>query len=230
VKAGDEEEEMDKAGMEKPVGDALLQTLRRLPTTTLADGMDKLGLAGAMTEIRILDRGMGRMAGRARTVLHGPRRIDAEPGKVYARHIDLVDDMIGPGEVAVIGIVDRHLAGSPWGYLLSLRCQARGAVGAVIDGATRDPNQISELGFPVFVRYTNCAASSKYVLDSIALDEPTFCGGVRVKAGDYIVGDDSGVVVIPPQRAAEVAALAQEVADAEEAIARRIRQGGKVRA
>jgi regulator of RNase E activity RraA len=216
--------------MDKAAEDALLLKMRSLPTTTLSDGLDKLGLSGAMTEIRILDRGMGRMVGKARTVLHGPRRIDAEQGKVYARHIDLVDDMIQPGEVAVIGIVDRHLAGSPWGFLLSLRCKARGAAGAVIDGATRDPNQIAELGFPTFLRYTNCAASSKYVLDTIALDEPTFCGGVQVRPGDYIVGDDSGVVVIPPKRAAEVVALAQEVFDAEEMIAERIRQGGKVRA
>jgi regulator of RNase E activity RraA len=67
------------------------------------------------------------------------------------------------------------------------------------------------------------------VLDTIALDEPTFCGGIRVSRGDYIVGDDSGVVVIPPSCVEEVIALAQQVFDAEEEVARRIRQGGKVR-
>jgi regulator of RNase E activity RraA len=205
----------------------LLASLRQLPTTALSDAMDRLGMAGAMLDIRPLDYRMGRIAGRARTILQGPRRPDAEPGRSYVRHIPTADETIGPGEVMVIGLT-APMAASSWGHLLSLRCRARGAEGTIVDGPVRDPAEIIELGYPVFSRLSTCAAGSRWRLETLAVDEPVICGGVQVRPRDYVVGDDSGVVVMPAARIEEVAAIAREVFETEQNAARRIREGGKL--
>lgn len=212
--------------MSTPEGTADLSArLRAVPTTCISDAMDRCGLNGAMRDIRVLDAGMGRMAGPARTILQAPRRIDAVPGQRYIRHIPLADDTLAPGEVLVIGVVGAA-AGSSWGYLLSLRSRARGAAGTVVDGSVRDPAQIIALGYPVFAALKTCAAGSSARLETIAADTPVFCGGLQVRPGDYVVGDDSGVVVVPAERAAEIADSAHRIFRSEEESAARILSGG----
>ncbi|MCO5090213.1 hypothetical protein [Bosea sp. (in: a-proteobacteria)] len=206
-------------------GKDIIQRLRRLSTPNISDAMDRLGLRGAMTGLSVLDRGMPRLAGRARTVLQGPRSATAVPGQGYARHIDLVDSALEPDDVPVIAVTG-GVAASSWGYLLSLRSRARRAAGVVVDGTVRDPSQIVELGFPTFSRRDCCSAGTKLRVETLAVDAPIICGGVHVSPGDFIVGDDSGVVVIPPSAVAEVIAAAQAVEDAEEQLARRLTEGG----
>src|SRR3546814_7562689 len=108
-----------------------------------------------MSGIRILDYGMGRMAGRARTILQGPRHVGAEPQASYVGHVRWVDEMLRAGDVVVIGVTG-DVAASSWGYLLSLRSARRGAAGTIVDGFVRDAGQLIELGYPVFHRAIGC--------------------------------------------------------------------------
>lgn len=188
----------------------IIEALRAIPTTNLSDALDKLGIGGAMTDIRILDYGMGRMAGRARTILQGPRHVGAEPQTSYVGHVRWVDEMLRAGDVVVIGMTG-DVAASSWGYLLSLRSHRRGAAGTIVDGYVRDAGQLMELGYPVFLRATGCPAGTKLRVETLAIDQPIQCGGVQVRPGNFLVGDDSGVVVIPEQRVAEVIDAARKI-------------------
>ena len=105
-----------------------------------------------------------------------------------------------------------------WGELLSTAAMVKGAVGAVMDGATRDVDQISELGFPVF-------SAGFSPLDSAGRQEvvepgtTVRCGNANVSPGDWVVGDIMGVVVIPHGLIEDVVRLA-EAKDARESTVR----------
>jgi 4-hydroxy-4-methyl-2-oxoglutarate aldolase len=187
-----------------------IAALRDIPTTNLSDALDKLGIGGAMSGIRILDYSMGRMAGRARTILQGPRHVGAEPQTSYVGHVRFVDEMLKAGDVVVIGVTGA-IDASSWGYLLSLRSRKRGAAGTIVDGYVRDPAQLVDLGYPIFLRSIGCPAGTKLRAETLAIDQPIQCGGIQVRPGNFLVGDDSGVVVIPEECAAEVIDVARKI-------------------
>jgi regulator of RNase E activity RraA len=81
-----------------------------------------------------------------------------------------------------------------------------------------------EHAFPVFARHMT-PLTGRSCLAVTGLNEPVSCGGVRVRPGDVIVGDGSGVVCVPAERAAEVADLAQGYGRDDEAAAAELRKG-----
>ncbi len=200
-----------------------LRALRELPTPNLSDAMDQLGLSSTMHGIGPLSPALPRMVGYARTVLQGERPADADPSRSYAKHVTLVDQQLGPDDVVVISVIGGRPASS-WGALLSQRSRARGAVGTVVDGPVRDPAEIATLGYPVFRRPDFCPAGSKLRLATLGIDVTIQCGGIQVEPGALVVGDDSGVVVIPLSAADRVIAAAQKIAAGEQALAERIGQ------
>jgi regulator of RNase E activity RraA len=205
-----------------------LSALRNMPVPILSDALDRLGIEGAMANIQILDPKIGRMAGLARTIQQSPIGGDRKPGEFNVRHVEMTDAHLGEDDVIVIGVV-KDCGASSWGHLLSLRSRALKAAGTVTDGTIRDPVEIAETGYPVFYSGRVCPVGSKYRLETIAFDEPIVCAGVLVRPGDAIVGDGSGVVVIPPDRLDEVTKIAGEILKWEEETARRISEGGPLR-
>ncbi len=98
-----------------------------------------------------------------------------------------------PGDVLVVdagGGLDRAL----WGAILSLAASKRGIAGLVIDGAVRDRDEITELGYPVFAR--GVCPDTPYSKVHGSVGRPVVCGGLTVQAGDVVYGDGDGVVVI----------------------------------
>lgn len=118
-------------------------------------------------------------------------------------------DYIQPGDVMMInglGHIDRALVGEQ----LTQRFQHAGAVAQVIDGAIRDRKVIESTGLPTFSRGTTPAGPFKNGPGVIG--EPVAIGGVVCCAGDIVVGDEDGIIVIPFWRAEAVLAAVQEVA------------------
>lgn len=118
-------------------------------------------------------------------------------------------DYIQPGDVMMInglGHIDRALVGEQ----LTQRFQHAGAVAQVIDGAIRDRKVIESTGLPTFSRGTTPAGPFKNGPGIIG--EPVAIGGVVCCAGDIVVGDEDGIIVIPFWRAEAVLAAVQEVA------------------
>lgn len=97
-----------------------------------------------------------------------------------------------------------------WGGNLSRGLKSRGVAGLVMDAAVRDVQQIREEDFPVFARGIATAAG---VVDAPRgeVNVPIACGGVVVNPGDVIVADEDGIVVVPPDVVAEVAAKTKDL-------------------
>jgi len=111
-----------------------------------------------------------------------------------------------------------------WGELASHSCLVKGVAGVVIDGAVRDLDTILELNFPCFSRHVAPHAGEPKGLGEIGSEID--CGGQRVHAGDWIVGDESGLIVVPQEQAVEMANRAIDVLERENRIREEIKRGG----
>lgn len=111
-----------------------------------------------------------------------------------------------------------------WGELLTATSRVRGAVGAVIDGPTRDTPQVLEQNFPVFC--TGCWAQDSsirtYVCDFRC---PIEIGQVTIHDGDLMFGDVDGVLVVPRAIVEEVIEKALEKAAGEKLVRKAIEGG-----
>jgi 4-hydroxy-4-methyl-2-oxoglutarate aldolase len=110
-----------------------------------------------------------------------------------------------------------------WGEITTEAARARGVAGLVIDASVRDTEAIRRSGFPVFSAGIAVPGTGKTWPG--ALQEPVELAGVTVRPGDWIVGDDDGVVVVPAGAAERVIALAQARVEKETRILERLRDG-----
>lgn len=120
---------------------------------------------------------------------------------------------IGEGEVLVVAGKDETEHGG-CGVMICELLRDREAVGAVIDGGAQDTGKIKESGFPVFCRYV--VPTHGQIKLKGEINVPIECGGVNVRPGDLIIGDDDGVVVIPKcneERVLEAVKLMREARD-----------------
>ena len=139
----------------------------------------------------------------------------------WAKPVEAID-LACPGNVIVINNDGgTHIA--PWGELATLSCVRKGIAGVVIDGAVRDVDDIRKTKFPVFARAIVPNAGEPKGFGEINAE--IRCAGQFVNHGDWIIGDESGVVVVPKERAYEVARRALEVKKNEERIREEIRRG-----
>jgi 4-hydroxy-4-methyl-2-oxoglutarate aldolase len=190
-----------------------------LSCTDVSDAMDRLGIVGQCLGIMPLDRSF-RLMGRAWTLRYGPVGLDA--GSVG----DYIDEL-GPDQVVVLDNQGRMDA-TVWGDLLTSTASRRGVAGTVIDGVCRDVDRALEVNYPIFAR-GNWMRTGKDRVRVEATGEPVSIGGVRVEAGDYLLGDGDGVVTVPAPRIMEVVAVAREIAEAEERIRASIGEGVSLR-
>lgn len=122
-------------------------------------------------------------------------------------------DSGAPGSVYVMQVEDgADIAGM--GGLMGAAMSARGFAGAVIDGGVRDIPQLKRINFPV---YSTGAVPSTSVghYRFAAANQPVQCDGVTVDAGDIVVADQDGVVIVPKQDAPEVLIRAQALDNSE---------------
>jgi 3-hexulose-6-phosphate synthase/6-phospho-3-hexuloisomerase len=140
----------------------------------------------------------------------------------WAKPVEAID-VANKNEVIVINNDNgTHIA--PWGELATLSCIKKEIAGVVIDGAVRDVDDIRTMKLPIFAKAVVPNAGEPKGLGEINTEIQ--CCGQYVHPGDWIVGDESGVVVIPAERAYEVARRALEVRKNEERIREEIRRGG----
>lgn len=131
--------------------------------------------------------------------------------------------MAQPGDVLMVTNGDFDEAGGLFGGMMAASLKSRGAAGLVIEGACRDTILIKELNFPVFSRNVCIKATTKVCPGRI--NHPIVVGGVYVKPGDLVFGDNDGVVVVPREIAEEVLETAEKREANEEGLLQRILRG-----
>ncbi|ROZ78830.1 RraA family protein [Ramlibacter sp. WS9] len=135
--------------------------------------------------------------------------VEVRPGDNLMIHAAM--SMARPGDVLVIdGKAD--LTAALMGTIMMTACKQLGIAGVVIDGAVRDTLEIDEMDFPVFAAGFNPNGPTKTCPGRIG--HPVTVGGVTVHAGDFIIGDADGVVVVEREKISSLLPLAgKKVAD-----------------
>jgi regulator of RNase E activity RraA len=132
-------------------------------------------------------------------------------------------DLVSGGEVIVAASLGRSDLGV-FGDCITFSFKYKGASGIVIDGGVRDSPYIMRLDFPVFAKATTPEHIGGEIVP-YAANVPVTCAGVYVKPGDIVMGDSDGVIIIPREKAEELALKAEEVEKKEEAIRSMIASG-----
>ncbi len=198
----------DKHLSEKSIDEQIRDILMSVSTPNISDAMHR---KGAMQDIFPTLKGK-KMVGTAVTV-------QTFKGD-WAKTVEAID-VAKKGDVIVIYNGSRHVA--PWGGLATLSCINKEIAGVVIDGAVRDIDDISKMSLPVFA---TCAVPNAGEPKGFGeINSEIVCGNQEVRSGDFIVGDDNGVVVVPRERAYEIARRAKEVEKTEQRLFEEIKRG-----
>ncbi len=196
-----------------------------LSSAVLADVLDALGHRHSALPITIRPlRPEWKLLGRAATL--SALTVHAEPEHPYAVELECVD-ALRPGDV-LVATTHSDCGSALWGELLSTAARAHGAVGAVIDGLTRDTARILAMDFPVFAAGF-CPLDSKGRLDGVSHGQPVRVGDCVVRPGDWVFADLDGIVVAPAELAEQAFAKALEKVTAEDQVRAELARGRSIR-
>ena len=203
----------EKGGAEparRATGEEIRGLLEKASTPNLSDGFHR---QPCLEGIRPITPG-AKCVGPAFTVRTAPGD--------WAKPVEAIDQA-PKGSVIVV-----EAGGVPpalWGELATHSCLQRGIAGVVIDGAVRDTPEIRRLGFPAFARAVVSHAGEPKGFGEIGV--PIRVAGQPVRPGDWIVGDDDGVMVLPRERAVEMANRAMDCLEKEVRIRHEIDDEGR---
>lgn len=190
--------------------EGLYKAFSKVSSCNVADAQHK---KGAMKGILPRISHNVKMAGRALTV----HTVNGD----WAKPVEAID-RAKPGDVIVVDACGGEIA--VWGELASWSCKTKGVSGVVIDGAARDIDSIIEMRFPCFSRHVSSNAGEPKGYGGIGHE--IVCGGIPVRTGDWVIGDESGVVVVPQETAVEVANRSLDVMERENRLREEIKRGG----
>ncbi|HEY8462750.1 MAG TPA: RraA family protein [Bacillota bacterium] len=197
----------------------IINEFKKLDVCCISDALDRLGIRGGLEGIRPVVAGAD-ICGTAFTVHYIPC------GMVKGTVGDFLDD-VAPGQVVVIDNGGRTYC-TVWGDLMSLTASKMKVAGTIIDGVCRDVPVIQKLQYPIFTKGVYMVTGKDRV-EVDAINVPVAIAGVQVKPGDLIRGDDTGVIVIPQEKAEAVLGVAKEIADKEALIEKEIENGNTLR-
>jgi len=178
---------------------ALVERFRGLASSNLADAMGRFNFMDA----GIRSRSGFPLCGLAVTV-------NARPADNLMIHKAL---QVGqPGDVVVVNTCG-NATSAVFGEMMCTTAAVAKLGGIVVDGAIRDVDGITKLGFPAYSRTVCAGGCDKDGPGEINV--PISCGGTVVMPGDIVVGDDDGVVIVPRDHAEEVLTLVHQLIERE---------------
>ncbi|UZW57538.1 RraA family protein [Sphingobium sp. JS3065] len=128
------------------------------------------------------------------------------------------------GAVLVIDCGDAAEFGH-WGEVMAVAAQSVGIRGLVIHGGVRDAARMAEIGFPVFASNICIRGTGKDPQGKGQIGGVVTIGDISVHAGDLVIADEDGVMIVPADRAAAVVAESRARDEAEQDYFRRLRAG-----
>ena len=200
-----------------------VRALLGLSTCNLSDALDQLGLEGAPHGIHPLWPGCPKIAGRVMTMKLLPPDPSAGDKSSPVEGTLTAISKAAPGDILVIDHGGRIDVNS-FGGIAAWSAFHRGLVGVVIDGVTRDIDEMKPAGFPAFGRGV-VQQSIRGRCRFGGYGAPVTLSGVTVRTGDYLLADDNGVVIVAEGRVDEAAALAAAKLLSEERIKAAIARG-----
>ena len=189
--------------------DELFEAFSKVSTCNISDAFHKQGIVLGLTPYL---KHKQKLVGRALTV--------QTTNGDWAKPVEAIDQ-VKKGDVIVVDVGGAPVA--VWGELASNSAMVMGATGIVIDGAIRDIDDIIDLGFPAFARSCVPNAGEPKGYGGIGIEIKI--GGQIVRTGDWIIGDESGLIVVPKEKAVEVANRALAVHENENRTREEIRRG-----
>ena len=206
--------------VEPTLAAALIEAYRQLSTPNVADALDRLGLVGAPQGIVPLWPSCRKIVGPAATLKLLPAGATAESAVLGS--LEAVK-AAGPGSVLVIDNGGRSGVNS-FGGVVGFTAYHRGLAGCVAHGMVRDVDDYKALDFSVYARgITQLSIRNRCSFGGHGVEVDL--GGVAVRPGDLVMGDDNGVVVVPRERVEDVLRVAGECKATEERIVEAIRSG-----
>lgn len=183
------------------------EILMKVSTPNISDAMHRGGWLPGLFPVSL----RGKLVGQAFTVR-------TYPGD-WAKPVEAIT-VAKPGDVIVV-----DAGGVPpavWGELASESCLQMKIAGVVIDGAIRDVDEIRKIGFNAFAKIVTPSAGEPKGFGEMGV--PIKISGELVSPGDWIVGDENGIVRIPKDKATEIANRAMDVLEKENRIRAEIRK------
>lgn len=178
----------------------MIDALKKISSPSIANGIETFNVRprnqGQMSsEIRTLFPELGPMVGYAVPCLI---RAEHEPIKDHRASTfgwwDYVLSIPGPRVIVVHDLDDPRGQGAQWGEVQANIHRALGCVGVVTDGSVRDLDEVRALNFQFCAAHVSVSHANVHMVD---FGIPVKVGGVLVKPGDLIHGDQHGVVTIP---------------------------------
>jgi len=166
-------------------------------SSLISDAMDHLGIAGILPAslYRPTINGAA-IVGTATTVRSGRNGMAEMEAHNQATEGDIL-------------VIERVEGLSNMGGISAMLAKRHGIAGAIVLGGIRDIGHSRKIGFPLWSTEIS-PLTGKWRIDTVEINAPVQLHGVGIRPGDIIVADDTGICVIPPERAEEIVSLAEE--------------------
>jgi regulator of RNase E activity RraA len=196
-----------------------LEDYALIASSTWSDALDENGIAGVLNGIQQRS-GTGRIAGFATTARHVTGPIDTYTKSDFG--VARLLETLGPGKVLMVDMGGAEI--STFGGLAAIATTARGAAGVVIDGACRDVAEIRASGLWLASRHAVPTTGRRRArLESMG--QPVTLGSVRVCEGDVVIGDETGIVVVPSEAVSRVYETAVQMVQHDRRVESELRAG-----
>jgi len=195
---------------------------KALSSTNVSDALDALGLKGSTCGIRPMAEKWRKIVGPAVTMKMTAAGITPQKTHLGMNAISAAK----AGDVIVIDNGGR-MDTSCWGGILANAAKTKQLAGTVIDGCCRDLDDCIDSDYTVFARGTVVCTARGRVIEESTNSMIQF-GGVQVRPGDIVIGDSSGVVIVPQEHLLPVLEKAEQLWKKEEDMVAEIRAGGDI--